>query len=267
MVQRTQYGVEYYPLTYQEQAYYHPPQHYPDEYYTSDYQPYAPSHRSGAVRLLRVLVLAGILVFCSYGTYTFHGWWAANNSQFAVTVTTITEESAIPMVLPTPVRGVISSQFSPEVRYWEPDIVRWAAEYGLDPDMVALVMQIESCGNPHALSRAGAMGMFQVMPYHFQDGENGWDIETNAKRGMIYLRDGLAKANGNHQLAMAGYNGGHGNMVKPYSAWPAEMKKYHNFAGAFNEIKAGQNPAPTLSLIPRGECAKAASYQASNPRP
>ena len=32
------------------------------------------------------------------------------------------------------------------------------------------------------------MGLFQVMPYHFQEGEDPFSPDINAKRGLIYLR-------------------------------------------------------------------------------
>ncbi|MBI3361154.1 MAG: hypothetical protein HY023_08590, partial [Chloroflexi bacterium] len=41
----------------------------------------------------------------------------------------------------------LSPLFTPEVRHWEKDIVKWSAAYGIDPNLVATVMQIESCGN------------------------------------------------------------------------------------------------------------------------
>ena len=60
----------------------------------------------------------------------------------------------------------IASFFTPEIQYWESNILAWAEEKGLDPNLVATVMQIESCGDPLAESPAGAIGLFQVMPYH-----------------------------------------------------------------------------------------------------
>ena len=34
----------------------------------------------------------------------------------------------------------------------------WAEQYSLDPDIIATIMQIESCGDPNAVSSAGAQG-------------------------------------------------------------------------------------------------------------
>lgn len=62
-------------------------------------------------------------------------------------------------VLPTAVvQAALSPLFTPEVQYWGAKIMAWAAAYELPPNMVATVMQIESCGNPAAVSRPGRRG-------------------------------------------------------------------------------------------------------------
>ena len=106
--------------------------------------------------------------------------------------------------------GSISPVFRPEVQYWNEAIHVWATAAELDPNLVATVMQIESCGDPGARSRAGAMGLFQVMPFHFAGGDNPYSPDINAKRGLAYLKRSLAAANGDTRLALAGYNGGIG---------------------------------------------------------
>ncbi|MBI5959948.1 MAG: transglycosylase SLT domain-containing protein, partial [Chloroflexi bacterium] len=55
----------------------------------------------------------------------------------------------------------------PSVRHWKTQIHEWAAEYELNPNVVAIVIQIESCGDPSVISWAGATGLMQVMPFHF----------------------------------------------------------------------------------------------------
>ena len=116
--------------------------------------------------------------------------------------------------------------FTPEVRYWEADILKWASERGIDPLLAATVMQIESCGYSDALSRAGAMGLFQVMPYHFQAGEDGFDPATNALRGLAYLSQALNAHQGEVRLALAGYNAGIAGSSQLEAFWPAETKRY-----------------------------------------
>ncbi|MCW5877014.1 MAG: transglycosylase SLT domain-containing protein [Anaerolineales bacterium] len=121
--------------------------------------------------------------------------------------------------------GRLAPLFTPQVLRWEADILRWSAEAELDPNLVATVMQIESCGHPLAVSRAGAMGLFQVMPYHFSAGENSFDPDTNARRGLAYLRKSLDNF-GTSEMAMAGYNGGINGASRPQAAWAQETRRY-----------------------------------------
>lgn len=125
----------------------------------------------------------------------------------------------------------ISPLFTPEVHYWGDKIMVWASEASLDPNLIATVMQIESCGDPRATSSAGAMGLFQVMPFHFKSGENPYLPDTNALRGLGYLNQSLKAANGNERLALAGYNGGISVIAKSEYYWANETQRYAYWGG------------------------------------
>ena len=125
----------------------------------------------------------------------------------------------------------ISPIFTPEVHFWGDQIMIWASETGLDPNLIATVMQIESCGDPRAISSAGAMGLFQVMPFHFEGGENPYLPDTNALRGLGYLKKSLESAGGNERLALAGYNGGIGVIAKSEFYWANETQRYAYWGG------------------------------------
>jgi soluble lytic murein transglycosylase-like protein len=134
----------------------------------------------------------------------------------------------------------VSSVFTPEVQYWAERIQEWAAAAGLDPNLVATVMQIESCGDPQALSRAGAMGLFQVMPYHFTASDAPYSPGTNALRGLDYLRRSLEAAHGDPRLALAGYNGGIGVIEWSESGWAEETRRYAYWgSGIYTEVSSG----------------------------
>ncbi len=144
-------------------------------------------------------------------------------------------------------QGKISAVFSDEVKYWEADIVRWASEHNLDPNMVATVMQIESCGDPQAVSIAGAQGLFQVMPFHFTAGEIMQEPNTNARRGMNYLAERLVQTKGEVGHAFAGYNGGHVAAGSSWSNWAAETRRYYVWStGIYADAQAGLTESPTL---------------------
>ncbi len=137
--------------------------------------------------------------------------------------------------------GSISSVFTPQVRTWSTEIAYWAAEFGLDPNLIALVMQIESCGHPSIRSSAGALGLFQVMPFHFTKEEDPLDPQTNARRGLSYLAQALNLSKGQIDLALAGYNGGHGVIDRDPNTWAPETHRYVQWGmGILEDIHDGE---------------------------
>jgi soluble lytic murein transglycosylase-like protein len=109
-------------------------------------------------------------------------------------------------------------------------------------------MQIESCGDPRATSRSGAMGLFQVMPFHFTAGEQPYEPDTNALRGLDYLRRSLDKAGGNARLALAGYNGGIGVINRGEWSWAAETARYVKYGyPIYEDALGGVSTSATLN--------------------
>ena len=141
----------------------------------------------------------------------------------------------------------LSTVFTPEVQYWGTLIKAWAVMYQVDPNLIATVIQIESCGDPLVSSNAGAQGLFQVMPFHFADGEDMLDVQTNARRGLTYLLDGLNQADGHVGLALAGYNGGHGVIGRGWAAWSSETRRYYYWGSRiYSEAVSGMSSSATL---------------------
>lgn len=141
----------------------------------------------------------------------------------------------------------LPSVFTPEVQRWAGNIQTWSEEYALPPALIATVMQIESCGDAQARSGAGAIGLFQVMPFHFQPGEKPGDPQTNARRGLAYLAKALSLAGGRIDLALAGYNGGLSRIGQPPDDWPAETRRYVAWGTAiFANGSAGRETSPAL---------------------
>jgi hypothetical protein len=160
----------------------------------------------------------------------------------------------------------LSVVFTPEIQYWEPLIKAWAILYQIDPNVIATLIQIESCGDPFVSSSAGAQGLFQVMPFHFEAGEDMLDVETNATRGLNYLSSGLERAEGHVGLALAGYNGGHGVIERGWAAWTSETRRYYYWgARIYAEAVSGMTSSPTLQewLAAGGKnlCAQASESQ------
>lgn len=110
-----------------------------------------------------------------------------------------------------------------------PVIDQFAQMHGVDPAFIRAVMHAESSFNPSAVSRAGAMGLMQLMPgtaARFGVG-NAFDPQENIRGGVTYLRFLLDKFNGDTRLAAAGYNAGEGAVMK-YGGVPpyAETTEY-----------------------------------------
>ena len=144
-------------------------------------------------------------------------------------------------------RSTISPVFTDEVHHWAQKISEWSIQFSLDPNLIAVVMQIESCGHPEISSPAGALGLFQVMPFHFTEEEHALDPATNAMRGLSYLSRALELSEGDRSLALAGYNGGHSVISWDRSEWPLETSRYVYWgAGILEDIRAGLSSSPRL---------------------
>jgi soluble lytic murein transglycosylase-like protein len=178
-------------------------------------------------------------------------------------------QNLAPTAAPAGTGGELSPVFTAEVQFWSSSIVRWATEAGVDPNLAATVMQIESCGDPRARSSAGAMGLFQVMPWHFRPLEDTYDPDTNALRGLAYLKAAMEKSGNNVRLALAGYNGGLGVIGRPEHTWAAETQRYVYWgSGIYSDAGGGNHESPRLQeWLSRGGgmCARARQHLGISP--
>lgn len=196
---------------------------------------------------LAVLVIAGLLTLLALNTPIPTAALLADSPTPLMQPSDQTTPAAVLSIDRPTVPTGLSPIFTEEVQHWANEIVRWSAAASLDPNLAAVVMQIESCGDPRALSRSGAMGLFQVMPFHFHLGENPYNTDTNALRGLNYLSRSLATGNGNPRLALAGYNGGIGVISRSERNWPAETKRYVYYgAPIYEDALRGAASSPML---------------------
>ena len=91
-------------------------------------------------------------------------------------------------------------------------LVRYEAmRAGLDPHLVLAVIDVESHFRKYAVSRAGARGLMQVMPFWVeqigQPGDNLFNERLNLRYGCTILRHYLDRERGNMVNALARYNG------------------------------------------------------------
>jgi soluble lytic murein transglycosylase-like protein len=85
-----------------------------------------------------------------------------------------------------------------------------SALYRVDAALIRSVMQAESAFNPVAVSRAGAMGLMQLMPEVTRafEIEDPFDPRANIMGGARLLRELLDSHHGNLALTLASYNAG-----------------------------------------------------------
>ncbi len=150
------------------------------------------------------------------------------------------------------------------VTRWMPAIAAAAARHGVDPTLVAIVVLVESGGNPSAVSPSGAVGLMQIMPGTALDiatrrgiaavpPKGMFNPETNLDFGAWYLAD-MLRAFGvtddpgwqrTVETAAAAYNGGPGHVGQhlttgqplaaeavSYRAWVGGMWKERNLASS-----------------------------------
>jgi soluble lytic murein transglycosylase-like protein len=103
---------------------------------------------------------------------------------------------------------------------------REATKAELKPDLVLALIQIESRFDNYAISKAGAQGLMQVMPFWKKEigrpEDNLTDINTNLSYGCRILQFYLKKEQGNWMNALARYNGSYGKYWYPervMNAW------------------------------------------------
>lgn len=106
---------------------------------------------------------------------------------------------------------------------------RISSEHGVPPKLVQAIIQVESEGNPKAVSRKGAMGLMQLMPSVLKayQVEDPFDPLANVEAGVRHLKYLLQEFSGNLSLALAAYNAGPGT-VRKYGGIPPfpETHKY-----------------------------------------
>jgi len=105
-----------------------------------------------------------------------------------------------------------------------------AALAGLKPEIVLSVIQIESAFDRYAISRVGAQGMMQVMPFWKNEigrpEDNLTHVPTNLRYGCTILKYYLDKENGNLHRALARYNGSTGKDWYPNRVFKAYNRKW-----------------------------------------
>lgn len=100
----------------------------------------------------------------------------------------------------------------------------------LPPELVLALIQVESAFQRFAISRVGARGYMQIMPFWKKEigrvEDNLMHPPTNLRYGCTILRHYLNKEKGNWVRALARYNGSLGKTVYPEKVMSAWQKNW-----------------------------------------
>jgi len=106
-------------------------------------------------------------------------------------------------------------------RRYDQIITEAAERHGVSFSLLKAMIKIESDFNPRAISRAGAMGLMQIMPENIKrlKIKDPFDPRENIMGGTRYLKQMIDRFNGKLSLALAAYNAGP-NTVERYQRIP-----------------------------------------------
>jgi soluble lytic murein transglycosylase-like protein len=101
----------------------------------------------------------------------------------------------------------------------------------VDPQLVLALIQVESNFRKYAVSRSGARGYMQVMPFWVgligRPGDNLFNLRNNLRYGCVILKYYLDAEKGNVQRALARYNGSLGRPDYPNLVIGAWRSTWH----------------------------------------
>lgn len=86
----------------------------------------------------------------------------------------------------------------------------YATHYGVPPEFIAALIDVESAWNPHALSNKGAMGLMQLMPPTARrfGAARPFEVEQNIAAGTRYVTTLMWEFGGDLRLVAAAYYAG-----------------------------------------------------------
>ncbi len=123
----------------------------------------------------------------------------------------------------------IDSLFSLTTSSYDDVIADAARANDLSFYLIKAMVHVESCFNPYAISKKGALGLMQIMPENLKllNIDDPFDPRENIMGGAIYLRKMMSRFHGKLELALAAYNAGP-SAVEKYSAIPPfqETREY-----------------------------------------
>ena len=123
-----------------------------------------------------------------------------------------------------------------------PMIQQIASQTGTPAALIHAVASVESGYQEHVVSKAGAVGVMQLMPKTAAMlGVNPWRVEENILGGARYLGQLIQQFSGDLRLVLAAYNAGpsavtkHGYRIPPFSETQAYVPKVLAMYASFSK--------------------------------
>lgn len=125
-----------------------------------------------------------------------------------------------------------------------------ATRAGLDPQLVLAMIHVESGFSKYAISKSGAQGYMQVMPFWVklignENSHNLFNLRTNLRYGCVILRHYLDIEKGNLFRALGRYNGSLGKARYPNLVrrkWQGDWAYVYGDEN-LTTVSAGRKPA------------------------
>ena len=106
-----------------------------------------------------------------------------------------------------------------------------ARKADLHPELVLAVIDVESNFDRFAISKAGAQGLMQVMPFWLKEigkpRDSLFNVRTNLRMGCTILKYYLKKEKGDLTRALARYNGSLGRYKYPNKVFKLLNKRWY----------------------------------------
>lgn len=106
-----------------------------------------------------------------------------------------------------------------------------ARKANLHPELVLAVIDVESNFDRFAISKAGAQGLMQVMPFWLKEigkpRDSLFNVRTNLRMGCTILKYYLKKEKGDLTRALARYNGSLGRYKYPNKVFKLLNKRWY----------------------------------------
>jgi soluble lytic murein transglycosylase-like protein len=147
---------------------------------------------------------------------------------------------------PPPLPTSVNLERFPLLDVWDDYLHASSQKHSVPIELLKAICVAESGMNPSAHSKAGAIGLMQLMPQTAEGlgVKDPWDPQQNIEGGALYIRKQIDRF-GDYELALAAYNAGPGN-VRKYNGIPPfeETQVYVKRVMSIYNLFIGQPASP-----------------------